>query len=251
MGRRTLLLLASILVAAAGTALIWVYVQGADTRAQQAEQNVPVLVATAAIDIGTDAGSVQAQGLASVRMVPQRLVPDHAVSAFAQIAGRSATVLVLKGEYLISDQFQAVGSTSGVPRDKVAVTVPVGDANRVAGLLHPDIHIAIYYVDVASAAVKPVNGSVKVLLNDVRVLAVGNTTVVRNALGQAAQIGTQGGVTAADVTLEVAPDQAKAIIMASTKGSLWFTVLGSEAAKPPADDGITGNDLPIAKGTRG
>jgi pilus assembly protein CpaB len=33
MGRRTLLLIASILVAALGTALIWLYVQGADNRA--------------------------------------------------------------------------------------------------------------------------------------------------------------------------------------------------------------------------
>ena len=40
MGRRTLLLIASILVAALGTALIWLYVQGADTRAQAGEAQV-------------------------------------------------------------------------------------------------------------------------------------------------------------------------------------------------------------------
>ena len=46
MGRRTLLLIASILIAAVGTALIGLYVRGADNRAQQTEGMVSALVAT-------------------------------------------------------------------------------------------------------------------------------------------------------------------------------------------------------------
>ena len=45
MGRRTLLLIASILVAALGTALIWLYVQGADSRAEATTTQVEVVVA--------------------------------------------------------------------------------------------------------------------------------------------------------------------------------------------------------------
>src|SRR4051812_11096902 len=52
MGRRTLLLIASILVAAVGTALMGLYVRGADSRAQQTEGMVDALVATTTIAAG-------------------------------------------------------------------------------------------------------------------------------------------------------------------------------------------------------
>ena len=57
MGRRTLLLIASILVAALGTALIWLYVQGADTRAVSGETEVPVYVATRNVSMGQPSAS--------------------------------------------------------------------------------------------------------------------------------------------------------------------------------------------------
>ena len=46
MARRTLLIIASILLAALGTALIWLYVQGAENRAQQNPELVPALFLT-------------------------------------------------------------------------------------------------------------------------------------------------------------------------------------------------------------
>src|ERR687883_506893 len=59
MGRRTLLLIASILVAALGTALIWLYVQGAEARAQAGEAQVKLMVATQDVQPGTQAAQVQ------------------------------------------------------------------------------------------------------------------------------------------------------------------------------------------------
>jgi pilus assembly protein CpaB len=45
MGRRTLLLISSILIAAVGTALVAIYVRGADERAEKGASLVTVLVA--------------------------------------------------------------------------------------------------------------------------------------------------------------------------------------------------------------
>ena len=52
MARRTLLIIASILLAALGTALIWLYVQGAENRAQQNADLVPALFLTQNVPAG-------------------------------------------------------------------------------------------------------------------------------------------------------------------------------------------------------
>lgn len=243
MGRRTLLLLASILVAAAGTALIWVYVQNADTRAQQAEQLVPVLVATGRVEIGNSASQIG--GEIATRSIPESMVTTDNVRSVTDILGRSATVTILPGELLLKSQFNAVGPVSGVAAGKMAVGVMVQDPNRVAGLLHPGMNVAIYYVDPSAGR----NGSAKILLPNVPVLAVGNTTVVMNARGQAAQIGTQSGVSAANIILEVDNStQAEQLMLASAKSALWFTVLGNTTKASADDPGVSGADLPVWKG---
>ena len=53
MGRRTVLLIAALVVAALGTALVWMYANRADERAQADAAPVEVLVATSDIGAGT------------------------------------------------------------------------------------------------------------------------------------------------------------------------------------------------------
>lgn len=247
MGRRTLLLLASILVAAAGTALIWVYVQSADTRARSDwHDTVTVLVATAAIDPGASSDAVRQ--VTKLVPVPRAVAPADAVTDLRSLTGRLTTVSILGGQFIQLGQFRAVGSTSGVSKGKQAVTVNLEDPNRVAGLLRPDTHVAIYYLDLTGARSRAHDGSATVLLPDVRVLAVGSTTTVRNARGQAAQVGTASGVAAANVTLEVDDSaQAMQLMLATSKGTLWFTVLGDGAKASNGDgNGMAGDQLPIA-----
>jgi len=244
MGRRTLLLLASILAAAAGTALIWVYVQNADQRAQEQERLVTVLRATATIDTGSGPDAVLAS---SERVdVPVRLVVARPVTSRAQLVGRVANVPILPGQFLQENQFDPAATTSGVSKGMTAVSITVADPNRVAGLLHPNMTIDVYYVDGSSEPARKVSGSVRLLLQGVRVLGVGNTTAVRNAKGLPAQIGTQSGVSAAEVLLEVEPLDAKKVIMATTRGQLWFTVPG-QGVTLPGTDGITGDELPAGR----
>ena len=90
MGRRTLLLIASILVAALGTALIWLYVQGADKRAAAGTAQVQVLVAANTVRAGQPASQVQPQQ----RLLPQTIVDGLGGSLLtdrAQIKGFTRT----------------------------------------------------------------------------------------------------------------------------------------------------------------
>jgi pilus assembly protein CpaB len=245
MGRRTLLLLASILVAAAGTALIWVYVQNADNRAHANWAPVWVLRATSAIDLGAGADALR---VSTQRIqVPDTLAPADAISDWHQLLGRAAAVPILPGQLLQLGQFDGIPSTAGVGKDKVAVSVTVDDPNRVAGLLHPNMTVDVYFVtDPADERAKTMQGSARLLLQGVRVIAVGNTSVVRNSQGHPAQVGTQSGVAAAIVTLEVSVGSAPKLMLADTRGSIWFTVPGQNV-KTPANDGFTGSELPVGK----
>jgi len=251
MGRRTLLLLASILVAAAGTAMIWVYVQSADARAQATWiDRVTVLRATGQIDAG--AGWEDVAAVVEPIAVPRGLVPKGAISDVKYLVGKAATMPVPAGEFLQSSQFGAEGSPSGVRSDRMAITINLGDANRVAGLLHPDSDVAVYFVPSGTGgggggggggAAKNAGQDVRVLLSKVHVIGLGNTTTVLNGRGQPAQLGTQSGVAAANVIVEVTDDEAKKLILAvASGGQLWFAVLGDKVA-PRVGTTITLNDL--------
>jgi len=249
MGRRTLLLLASILVAAAGTAMIWVYVQNADARARaEWVASATVLRATRAIDVG--AGAAQVAASTEGVPVPRRLVPLHAVTSVQQLQGRAAVVPVMAGQLLVLDQFDAAEAPAGVAPGKLAVTVSLPDPARVSGLLHPGSLVTVYLVDTPTrTAVR----RARVLFPTMRVLGVGNTTLTRNARGRPAQIGTQGGVSAGDVILEAGADQAKRIVLAANSGNgsqLWFAVLGDEKAAPRQGDSVDLDQLIPSTSTR-
>src|SRR3954453_21147604 len=96
MGRRTLLLIASILVAALGTALIWLYVQGADNKARQAASLVSVLFLAQNAPAGTDAGS-----LALVPRDVSKAAGEGAVTSRAGLTGLELNTSAVSGQILL------------------------------------------------------------------------------------------------------------------------------------------------------
>ena len=70
MGRRTILLIAALVVAALGTALVFMYANRADERAQAGTEQVEVLVATAGIAAGTTGAAVAESGTVELRTLP-------------------------------------------------------------------------------------------------------------------------------------------------------------------------------------
>jgi pilus assembly protein CpaB len=245
MGRRTLLLLASILVAAAGTAMIWVYVRNADARAQATwGDRVWVLRATKAISVGD--GYAQVQAAAQRVPVPRQLVPADPVTSIQQLTGKAAVMPVAAGSLLLAGQFDAARTPPGVAARTVGITIPLDDPARMAGLLHPGSLVTVYLVEQQAQQGKGTTRRQRafVLIRHIRVLGLGNTTTARNGRGQPAQIGTQRGVSGGDVMLEADADQAKKLVLAVNSGNiLWLGVLNSEKDAPPAGDAITLDQL--------
>jgi pilus assembly protein CpaB len=245
MGRRTLLLIASILVAALGTALIWLYVQGADTRAASGTAQVQVLVAGNTVEAGQPASMVRPEQ----RLLPQTVVDglaDKLLTDPAQIKGFTRTDVV-KGLPLLKDQFSAESLASappldGLPANMVAMQVTLPDPQRLVGLLQAGSQIRVY------AGLQDKNNEkdkyAAVLFKRVTVLQAGiptTGTTASPATGNSSGSTAGGSATAvpkAIVTLALTNDQAKSLVFAqsSTGGSaaLWFGLLG---ASPQQDDG--------------
>ena len=72
MGRRTILLIVAAVVAVLGAGMVFLYVQGADDRAQAEQAPVEVLKAIAQIEPGETLADAQAAGKLELQAVPER-----------------------------------------------------------------------------------------------------------------------------------------------------------------------------------
>src|SRR5919202_6555261 len=136
MGRRTLLLIASLLVAALGTSLIWLYVQGAEARAQAGEAQVQVLVSGDTVQAGAPPSDVQPQ----FRRFPQSFVQSFGsqiITNPTKIRGYAMT-RIIAGMPLLEDQFGSAPLQPTPPvqldPEKLAMQVSLPDPQRLAGL---------------------------------------------------------------------------------------------------------------------
>jgi pilus assembly protein CpaB len=242
MGRRTLLLIASILVAAAGTALVWLYAQGAESRARAGMAQVAVLVATGPIDAGSGRAQITDQ-MVQRKLMTANDAPADRLTSLDEIHSNTAIQTILAGQPLIRAQFAAAAAASGVQDKRAGVAVSMEDPNRVAGLLRPESHVAIYVIETDGPRAKAGGGTaVSMLLPSVRVIAIGGTTTAITSQGLPAKVGTQTGVPTAVVTLDVAGTEATKLMLGQASGTLYFTLLGKDA-KGATTDNITTSNL--------
>ncbi len=115
MGRRTLLLVAALVVAALGTTGVFLYVNGIDQRAEADYDLVEVLVATTPIAAGTTAQA--AQDTASLDLRPflrKSLEGLPALSDITGIADKVALAPIAVGEPILESQFGDPGQIDGL-----------------------------------------------------------------------------------------------------------------------------------------
>lgn len=254
MGRRTLLLIASILIAAVGTALIGLYVRGADNRARQSEGMVSALVATETIPAGT----TLEKALASMRpaAVPGRMAENGYRDPNAVTAIRSALKDKVVQEPIHAEQV-VLASMFGNAGEAASTDITLGrgvaveltDPGRAAGLLVPGSHVKIYLIpeniepddleslqriEVDQRKTGPNAGTMKlapalklpVILPDARVIRIGNSSNTSTTTTKT-NTGTQtDDVPRTIVTLDLNDAGADAVVAAQALGDLYFAVIG-------------------------
>ena len=234
MGRRTLLLVASLVVAALGTLLIFAYVRSADERALEDQEPVEVLVAETRIKAGTTGAAALAAGAFERRKIPRSALIEGALNDTRPIERLVAVADIYPGEQIITAKFAQSGETSilPIPAGDIAISVQLGDPQRVAGFVQPGSDIVIF----VSGGLQVPGGAAAgatvttVLLPSVQVLAVGPTTLRTTATGAA---GNKESLPTAILTLAVDQEEAQKIIQAQRAGSLYLALRNDDSKVTP------------------
>ena len=227
MGRRTVLLIAALVVAALGTALVFLYVNNLESEANDGAKLVKVLEATQQVASGTTAGDASAAGAFELVEIPQSAVVDGALSDISVISEQVALAPVFPGQQILTQMFGTQVATGGlgVPRNQLAISVQLGDPNRVAGFVQPGSKVAVFStIDGADG-----DSETRILLTSADVIAVGATTLVTQTTTDDTGESTTEEIPRAILTLALDQQDAQRVIFAQEQGPLYFGLLPEDA----------------------
>jgi pilus assembly protein CpaB len=247
MDRRRLLLILAVFVAVIGTALVFLYVQGADKRASDKYDNVSVLKATQDIAAGETYDAALAAGKISPADVPRNQLNTGYQTSTTALSGKIASVPVFAGQQIISSQFgtevESTTSSLVIPKGMIAISVNLTDPDRVAGNIQNGSSVAIFVTGTlqtslagaSGGAAAPAAESTRLLLPKVTVLNVGSpqpptTSTTKDANGTQ----TTEQLPRTLLTLAVTQKDAQKVILASKALDLTFGLLTQDSKVKPS-----------------
>ena len=209
--RLTIIAVACGIVCAACIALFMLSVQGeanaarAEALARYGGEQVEVCVATRDVAAGEriDISAMEK------RLWIADLLPDGAVREASDVAGKTATSSILKGEVVSSKRFESSHSVLDIPAGKEALSVPAKAVQAVGGAVSSGMVVDVY--SSGDTTTKP-------LVRDVVVLDT--------------SVGNAGSLISGDsgwITLAIDPEHVQEIIAASNATSLYFVIPGESA----------------------
>jgi pilus assembly protein CpaB len=244
MNRRTVLLLAAALVAAIGTGLVFLYVKGADNRAEQRFDTVEVLRAVSTIEKGESIDDAASSGKLALQPVARGdLLPNYQTST-EELDGLAANTTIYPGEQIVSDKFAepvkalAAKSDLAVPKGDIAISVSLTDPGRVAGFINPGSEVAIIFngADAGGGLIS------RVLLPQVTVLGVGSTTTTTQTTTTAAGEQTTSEIPQTLLTLALSKEEAEKVAFAVTNGEIVLGLRTPDSTVKPGP-GVNGLNL--------
>ena len=236
MGRRSVLLVTALVVAALGTVLVFMYVNNTVSRTQSEWDPVEALVATETIPAGTSAASLVESGVVELRMISGTNIPAGALGSLTGVEGELTNTAVYAGQPLLEQMFSPPEQTTALslPKGTMGVSVSLADPNRVAGFVTPGSEVAIF------AIIGQEDGlETDVLLRKVKVVAVGPTTITTTQTTDGSGATTTEQIPRAILTLALDSDEAKKVIYASTQGTLYFALLDERSTVDPTGNPAT------------
>jgi pilus assembly protein CpaB len=242
MGRRTLLLIASILVAAVGTALIFMYVNGVRREADQGAGLVQVVIAQQRIPRGSTVAQADRDSAFTTAGIPARSAAASLVyRGLGELTSRgSATALtdIEPGAIIYRTSFAdpEQASTSGVDRGDLAISVQLSDPGRVASLLRPGKQITVIHTTTGDKGGTPVS---KVLLPDVKVISIGSEGPTTARAGAAAAENVERKI----VSLSLDIDEVLKLRQGEQTGELSLAIRDDNSKVP------TERSYPVGQGT--
>ena len=234
--RRSALLIAAVLIAALGTAMIVLYVKGIDDRATEGQELVEVLTATSVIEAGETVGAAQEAGKFEAKKVRRDDMVAGALDSTTSIADLVALGTVYPGEQIISDRFGSMGSIENlvIPDDKMAISIELTDFERVAGFVNPGSEVAVFGTVAAPTRRLPdgteqtLSSVTRIIMARVPVIGVGTTSVASRTTTteEGAQVTEE--VPRTILTVAVTQEEAEKLVLADRTTELTFALLGND-----------------------
>jgi pilus assembly protein CpaB len=234
--RRVILLTVAVVVAALGAGLVFLYVQGADDRAEARFDTVDVLLAVAPIEAGETIDDAQAAGKLALEPVPEsELLPNYQTDT-STLAGLAATTRIYPGEQIISDKFggevEAAPSALPIPKDMVAISVNLTDPARVSGFVNPGSEVAIFHNTLDYS---------RLVLTRVTVLGVGSTSPTTTTTTTEEGEETTEQLPRTLLTIAVTQKEAEKVQFAAQTGEVAFALLSENSDVNPGPGANSGN----------
>lgn len=254
--RRTIILIAALVVGAIAAMLIFSYVGGIEKKVEGDTAMVPVVIAKANVNKG--AGSDELIGTGAIGLAERRVadLPSSAVKRPEDIKSQVAVIDILPGTVITTQMFanpnEATDTNSNVlDAGMVAVTMSTDQVRGVAGLIRPGDYVNMMVkgpcgldgatigaaaaagdgTEADAAAVLP--ECMGLLYQKARVLAVGQSLGTPVAAADADPTATTVPVSSDLITFEVPQDAAQAIALASSTASIYMTLIRQDYEPVP------------------
>ena len=168
----------------------------------------PVVIAVGDISPGTPLSS----HLVKAVSWPLKVIPPKAVSSMREVEGRVVMVPIPQGNPILLSMLAPEGTAAGLsgilPDGKRALTVKVDEVAGVAGFLHPGDHVDVLVDLPIKEATEHFS---KTILHNILILTTGQIWQ---------QKGESKPVVVNTVTLEVTPQEAEVLNLASNEGKI-------------------------------
>jgi pilus assembly protein CpaB len=244
--RRTLILIAAVLVGAIAAYALFVYVQGIEQEANDDAELVEVFKIVRDIPKGTFGDEAFAQGLIEEDEIAKEFRPATAITDPSQITGLVAIADLPANQVVVTNWFvsqqESLSSFSTLLQDnEVAITISVDQIRGVAGLLVPGdfVNMMVAAPDEEDSATTVFAQPARSLFSKVQILAVGQTRQL--APGETAETAADGSTASATtsglITFAV-PAEAAQLIASVTPSEYYLTLVARDhqpEALPPID----------------
>lgn len=234
--RRTLILIAAVLVGAVAAFALFTYVGGIEDRANDRAERVEVYKIAQDIPRGTYGDQAFEQGLIVKDQIQKAYRPANAIVDPGQVSNLVAISDLAANQVLVANQFvdQSVafsGYSTRLQDNEVAISISVDQVRGVAGLLAPGDFVNVLVTQPANAASGGEGGPgsvfgqpARVLFQKVQILAVDRQVQVQP--GETVSTDEGGTVDAANsglITFAVPADAAQ--LIASVDAASYYLTL--------------------------
>lgn len=230
MDRRKALLFVAAFVAALGTLLVFVYVRGADARADARYDAVQVLRVAKPIEAGETVAQAQAAGKFVTGTISSQDRLAGSLSTLDSLEDKVALTALYAGEQVVETKFGEVGSQAELPLPdgKLAISINMDDPARVAGFLDPGDKVAI----LMSGSSDEGTPWTRLLLRNVEVIGLGSTSSMVSAQAavdpEVAPAETDT-LSKALLTLAVSQKEAEKVTFGNLNGTLSLALLNDDS----------------------